>query len=64
MVRFEMPTLSLMWDDKPGGARWWERVKTRPSYESAIANWLRPEDLAPYEKTATPWPSFSKNLPA
>src|SRR5207244_7053325 len=33
MVRLEMLRLSPMWDNKPGVTKWWERVKTRPSYE-------------------------------
>ena len=37
MVRLEMLKLSRMWDKKPGVAEWWERVKARPSYETAIS---------------------------
>ena len=62
MVRLEMLKLSRMWDNKPGVAKWWERVKTRPSYGTAIAKWLRPEDIARYEKIADPWVNVSKNL--
>ncbi len=36
MVRLEMPKFSPMWDKKPGVAKWWERVKSRPSYETAM----------------------------
>ena len=62
MVRLEMLKLSRMWDNKPGVAQWWERVKARPSYETAIGKWLRPEDIVRYEKLADPWASVSKNL--
>ena len=62
MVRLEMLKLSRMWDKKPGVAEWWERVKARPSYETAITKWLRPEDIARYEKIADPWVNVNKNL--
>jgi len=64
MVRLEMLKLSRMWERKPGVARWWERVKTRPSYETAITKWLRPQDIARYEKLTDPWVEVSKNLAA
>ena len=62
MVRLEMLKLSRMWDSKPGVAEWWERIKARPSYETAIVKWLRPEDIARYEKIADPWVNVSENL--
>jgi hypothetical protein len=62
MVRLEMLRLSPMWDNKHGVAKWWERVKTRPSYETAITKWLRPEDISRYEKVTDPWVDVSKNL--
>jgi glutathione S-transferase len=62
IVRLEMLKLSPMWDNKPGVAKWWERIKARPSYETAITKWLRPEDIARYEKVADPWVNVSKNL--
>jgi len=64
MVRLEMLKLSRMWDYKPGVVRWWERVKARPSYETAITKWLRPQDIARYEKLTDPWVEVSKNLAA
>jgi len=64
MVRLEMLKLSRMWEHKPGVAQWWERVKARPSYATAITKWLRPEDIARYEKIADPWVKVSENLAA
>jgi hypothetical protein len=64
MVRLEMLKLSRMWDHQPGVAKWWERIKSRPSYESAIAKWFRSQDIARYEKLADPWNDVSKNLAA
>jgi hypothetical protein len=59
-----MLKLSRMWDHKPGVARWWEHVKSRPSYETAITKWLRPQDISRYEKLTDPWVEVSKNLAA
>jgi len=64
MVRLEMLKLSRMWDDKPGVAGWWKRIKARPSYQTAITKWLRSEDIARYEKLNDPWTEVSKNLAA
>lgn len=64
MVPPEMLKLSRMWDRKPGVAKWLERVKARPSYDTAITTWLRPQDYARYEKMADPWEAVSKNLTA
>jgi hypothetical protein len=47
---------------KPGVAKWWERIKARPSYETAIIKWLRPEDIARYDKLDDPWLKVSKNI--
>lgn len=62
MVRLEMLKLSRMWDDKPGVAQRWECIKARQSYETAITNWLRPEDIARYEKITDPRVNVSKKL--
>jgi glutathione S-transferase len=62
VVRLEMLKLSRMWDKRPGVAKWWERIKARPFYETAITKWLRPEDIARCEKITNPWVNVSKNL--
>lgn len=62
MVRLEMLKLSRLWEHKLAVAQWWQRVKSRPSYKTAITDWLRPEDMARYEKMADPWTDVSRNL--
>jgi glutathione S-transferase len=62
MVRLEMLKLARMWEYKPGVAQWWGSVKSRPSYKTAITDWLRPEDLARSEKIADPWAEVSQQL--
>lgn len=62
MVRLEMLRLSRLWEHKLAVAQWWQRVKSRPSYKTAITGWLRPEDLARYEKMTDPWAEVSQQL--
>ena len=62
VLRLEMLNLSRLWDKKPGVTQWWERIKARPSYDTAITKWLRPQDIARYENIGDPWPEVSKNL--
>lgn len=64
MVRLEILQPTPMWDDKPGVAKWCERIKSRPSYETTITRWLRPQDIARYEKMADPWADVSQHLAA
>jgi len=64
VLRLEMLKLSPLWGDKPGVAKWWERIKARPCYEIAITKWLRSEDIARYEKITDPWVDVRKNLAA
>ncbi|MGN6732329.1 MAG: hypothetical protein ACTHMB_10225 [Candidatus Binatia bacterium] len=59
-----MLRLARLWDDKPGVAAWWERIKARSSYDTAITKWLRAQDWARYEKMADPWPDVSRNMAA
>jgi hypothetical protein len=55
LVRLEMLKLARLWDHKPGVAEWWERIKARPCYETAVTKWLRPQDIARYAKLTDPW---------
>jgi|SRR5882757_3217667 len=64
MVRLEMLKLARLWDHKPGVAEWWERIKARLSYETAVTTWLRPQDIARYAKLTDPWIDVSRNLAA
>ena len=64
MMRLEMLRLARLWDHKPAIAAWWERVKARPSFDTAISKWLRPQDWQRYEEMPDPWPDVSRNLAA
>ena len=54
---------SAPWRRAPARRRWLASKKGGcPSYETAITKWLRPEDIARYEKIADPWVEVSKNF--
>ena len=47
--RFTMLTLSNLWtESRPNVAAWFERIRARPSYQTAIAAFVTEADLKPY----------------
>ena len=45
MARLEHLKLHAMWDRRPHLADWFTRIKERPSYQTAIGDWLNPSYL-------------------
>src|SRR6185312_6447625 len=48
VLRLELLKMSKLWDRYPGVAKWWERVKHRPSTEQAIWSRMGEGDWAPF----------------
>jgi hypothetical protein len=47
-----------MWEQRPGVAAWWERVRERPSTEQTIFKRMTETDAAPFKKLEPdPWPT-------
>ena len=46
ILRLELVQLSRMWDRRPNVASWWERVRQRPSTETAIFKRMTETDAA------------------
>ena len=42
LLRLDHLGLAGMWSDKSGVAAWYERVRQRPSYQTAVVEWLVP----------------------
>jgi glutathione S-transferase len=56
VLRLELLQLSRMWDRHAGVARWWERVRQRPSTEEAIFSRMTDADAAPFRNLQPdPW---------
>jgi glutathione S-transferase len=61
--RLEKLRLGRMWADRPGVAAWYDRVRQRPSFTAAIAQWLTPAEIERYASfEPDPWPKVSEIL--
>ena len=61
ILRLELLQLSRMWDKRPGVAAWWERVRQRPSTDTAIFKHMTEADAAPFKNlTPDPWPKVQE----
>ncbi|MGC1780304.1 MAG: glutathione S-transferase family protein [Xanthobacteraceae bacterium] len=65
ILRLELLKLGAMWEEAPGVADWWERVRQRPSVKAAIFDRMADSDWAPFENLAPdPWPKVQALLKA
>jgi uncharacterized surface protein with fasciclin (FAS1) repeats len=56
ILRLELLKLSKLWDRYPGVAKWWERVKHRPSTDKVIWSRMSEADWAPFKSISDePW---------
>jgi len=56
ILRLELLNLAKIWEGRPGVARWWERVRTRPATEAAIFKRMTEADAAPFKNLRPdPW---------
>jgi glutathione S-transferase len=62
--RLDKLKLARMWDKRPGVAAWLERIRARPSFKTAVDDWLTPADLERYANEPDPWPKVSELLRA
>jgi glutathione S-transferase len=63
ILRLELLRLSRMWDGRPNVAAWWERVRQRPSTDTAIFNRMMEGDAAPFKSLQPdPWPKVQEML--
>ena len=42
ITRLDCLALDWLWEDRPNVGGWFERIRARPAYRTAIADWLKP----------------------
>jgi glutathione S-transferase len=62
--RLDKLKLAGMWDDRPGVAAWYARIRQRPSFKTAVEDWVTPADDARYADGPDPWPKVREILEA
>ncbi len=62
--RLDQLKLARMWDKLPGVAAWYERIRARPSFKTAVDRWVTPADLQRYVDEPDPWPKVQEILAA
>ena len=62
--RLEKLKLAPMWQHQPGVAAWYERIRQRASFKTAVEDWMTPADLQRYANEPDPWPKVREILRA
>jgi glutathione S-transferase len=62
--RLEKLKLAPMWQTRPGVARWYERIRARPSFKIAVDDWITDADRERYAAVPDPWPKVQGLLKA
>jgi glutathione S-transferase len=62
--RLDKLKLARLWDDRPGVAAWYARIRQRPSFKIAVEDWVTPADHERYAAGPDPWPKVREILVA
>ena len=62
--RLDKLKLARMWEHRPGVGRWYDRIRARPSFKTAVEDWMTPADHERYAKEPDPWPKVRELLKA
>jgi glutathione S-transferase len=62
--RLQQLKLAPLWEQLPGVAAWYERMRARPSFKTAVEAWLTPADIERYANEPDPWPKVREILSA
>ncbi len=62
--RLDKLKLARMWDRRPGVAAWYERIRARPSFKTAVEDWLTAAEIERYANEPDPWPKVREILRA
>jgi glutathione S-transferase len=56
--RLDRLKLARLWDRRPAVAAWYDRVRKRPSFKSAVEDWVSAADVQRYATQPDPWPKI------
>jgi glutathione S-transferase len=63
--RLDKLRLTRLWDGRPGVAAWYQRVRQRPSFATAVERWMTQADIDRYANfQPDPWPKVRELLRA
>jgi len=62
--RLDKLKLSRLWQGRAGIAEWYERIRARPSFKTAVEDWVTSADNERYAKEPDPWPKVQQILRA
>ena len=62
--RLDKLKLARLWEHRPGVGRWYDHIRARPSFKTAVEDWMTPADHERYAKEPDPWPKVRELLKA
>jgi glutathione S-transferase len=62
--RLDKLKLARLWEHRPAVAGCYERIRQRPSFKTAVEEWVTPADLERYSREPDPWPKVRQILAA
>jgi glutathione S-transferase len=62
--RLDKLKLARLWQHRPAVAGWYQRIRQRPSFKTAVEDWVTSADLERYAKEPDPWPKVRAILAA
>jgi len=65
LYRLEKLRMAKLWENRPGVTAWYARMKARPSFKTAVEEWLTPADHERYASfQPEPWPKVGQIMQA
>jgi glutathione S-transferase len=60
--RLDKLKLAKLWEARASIAAWYDRIRARPSFKTAIEDWVSADDNSRYTSQPDPWPKVSAIL--
>jgi glutathione S-transferase len=62
--RLDKLKLARLWERRPAIGDWYDRIRARPSFKTAVEDWMSPADVERYASAPDPWPKVQEILRA